>query len=131
VSQLSNRDEMTVSIILEGDDAGLEQLAINLRRELLLLDEVSVKPAHSGDVPERARALEALALGKLIVKFGPSALKLLSTTIRAWMERSRARSVELTIDGDTIKLNKASMKEQDQLLSLFVARHSSAADSSN
>jgi hypothetical protein len=123
---VQDSSEAILSIITDGDDADLERLEINLRRELYLLDEVTIEPVTSGEVPEGARALEAIAIGQLLVKFGPDALKLLSTTVRAWLQRSSARSVELTINGDSIKLGKASSDDQERLLALFISNHSSA-----
>jgi hypothetical protein len=43
--------------------------------------------------------------------------------IRAWLARTRARSVRLSIDGDTIEVTGLSSAEQQRLIDLWVSRH--------
>jgi hypothetical protein len=45
-------------------------------------------------------------------------------TVRDWLGRSAARHrVSLTIDGDTIELERASVDERRELIEAYVRRH--------
>lgn len=120
---MQNVQEMLISITTDGDKHELETLSIELSEELSLLPINSVEPVRAGEVPEGARGLEALALGKLLVEFVPEAAKAVVNTIRSWLQRTVARSIELTIDGDSITLTKATVQDQERLLNLFIEKH--------
>jgi hypothetical protein len=128
VQKVQDTRGMLISISTDGDDSELDELRIELSDELSLLPISEITAVSAGDAPENARAVEALAIGKLIVKFGPQAVNAVSTAIRAWLRRSTARSVELKIDNDSITLNKVSAEDQKRLLDLFIQRHFSAED---
>jgi hypothetical protein len=117
------RQEMFVSITADGSNDELDSLRIELSEELAELPISAVGPATTGDVPDNARALEAIAIGKLIVEFAPEAAKAVARTIHSWFQRSVARSVTLTIEGDSITLSRASTSEQERLLEVFIAKH--------
>jgi hypothetical protein len=44
--------------------------------------------------------------------------------IADWAARS-GRAVEITVDGDSLKLGRASREQQDRLVEAFLARHDS------
>lgn len=115
--------ELWVGVIGNGDAEDLDSLRGELNEELALLDVDAVERVGGGKPPPGARALEAAVVGQLLVKAGPGAVSEIVRTVRGWLRRSGARSVELSIDGDTIKLSRISEKEQDRLLEVFVARH--------
>jgi hypothetical protein len=46
--------------------------------------------------------------------------------VRAWLQRQSARSVKLTLDGDSLEITGPTSAEQDRLVELWVARHASA-----
>jgi hypothetical protein len=46
--------------------------------------------------------------------------------LRSWLGRQHARSIKLTLDGDSLELTKASTAEQDRLVELWVMRHGGA-----
>ncbi len=113
----------------EYEDEELSSLALRLREELLSLDVSSVsKPDGQGRVPDGAKGLELAAFGALLVNFiaSPETLKNVVSTIRDWLGRQKLRTVEITMDGDTLKLTKASSKDQERLVELWVARHAAA-----
>jgi len=112
----------------EHDAEELAQLTQRLRDELLELDVDAVEPATRGAAPDGAKGLELLAVGGLVVRFAMKA-NVLRTVVDAtvgWLGRQRARSVKLTLDGDTIELTGASSAEQERLIELWVARHADA-----
>jgi hypothetical protein len=118
--------EMLISISTDGDDHELDALRLELSEELSMLPVNAVDPARSGEAPPNTRGLDVIALGKLVVEFGPDVINAVANTIRSWLQRSVARSVELTINGDSITLNKASAQDQERLLNLFIERHLSS-----
>jgi hypothetical protein len=53
-------------------------------------------------------------------------LRTVADTIVGWLGRQQARSVKLTLDGDTLELTGVSSDEQERLIDLWVARHADA-----
>ena len=92
--------KVLVAIATDGDDNELEMLGIELAEELSLLPVSSVAPVRSDEVPAGARGSDAAAVGKLVVEVIPEFAKAVIDTVRSWLQRSVARSVEVTIDGD-------------------------------
>jgi hypothetical protein len=112
-----------------GYDAGeLAELTRRLRDELLELDVEAVEPARGDAAPAGAKGVELLAIGGLVVRFMTKATILRSVVDATvgWLGRQQARSVKLTLDGDTLELTGVSTDEQRQLIELWVARHADA-----
>ena len=107
------------------DPEELAELTQRLRGELLDLDVDAVEVPRGGAAPEGAKAAELLALGELIVSFAASApiLQSIVGVTSAWLGRQQARSVKLTLDGDTLELTGVSSEEQSRLTELWIARH--------
>ena len=124
-----DNDLLTLAVHVEGgpdsDAEELDELTQRLREELLLLDVRTVEPTRHGEAPPGTRAAQLVAIGGLLVTLSRSAdtLKLLVKLIQSWLHAQPARSVELQIAGDTIKLSSASSAEQARLIDLFVQRH--------
>jgi hypothetical protein len=111
----------------EGADAReLEEATRLLRRQLLQLDVAAVGPVVAGPAPDDTRAVELMVLGSMLVTLtkSPELLKALMGTIQAWLGARQGRSVELQIDGDALKVSGISSDQQQQLIALFVERHS-------
>lgn len=109
------------------DPEELEQLTTTLRRQLLDLDVESVERARIGEPPAGTRAVDVLSLGTLVVSVVRSSTVLqgLVGALQSWVLRSSSRSVKLELDGDTIELSGASAGQQQQLIDLWIVRHSS------
>jgi hypothetical protein len=107
------------------DDEELAELTGRLRGALLELDVDAVEPASGGAAPEGAKGVELLAIGGLVIRFAMSSAMLRSVVDVAsgWMSRQQARSVKLTLDGDTLEVTGTSSEEQQRLIDLWVARH--------
>jgi hypothetical protein len=63
----------------------------------------------------------------LVVAFSASGgvFTTLVGTLRDWLDRQSGRHrISVTIDGDTIELDRASAAQRQQLLDAFVRRHS-------
>jgi len=123
-------DDVQIKVVDEGaDDEQLEVLALLLRQELLMLDVRSVEPAGEGEAPEGSKGGLAAIAGALSVSMAPGlqALGAVIVVIRDWLRRSAgARTVKLSIEGDTIELTGASDDMQKQLVEAFVRRHAGA-----
>lgn len=101
------------------------ELTQGLRGELLELDVDTVELGTDGEAPEGSKGPELLAIGGLAIRFAlqSSVLKSVVDTTVAWLGRQRARSVKLTLDGDTLELTGVSSDEQSRLVDQWIARH--------
>jgi hypothetical protein len=120
-----------VRLHLAEDGADAERVDVLtglLRRELLQLDVDDVIALRAGPPPAGSRALDVAAVGGLMVMLGQSAtgLDALVTAIRGWLGRGGGvrRTVRIEIAGDVLELSEATAADQEQLISLFVSRHS-------
>ncbi len=107
------------------DSEELLELTQGLRGELLELDVDSVDPGPRGEAPEGAKGAEILAFGGLAIQFAlrSSVLRSVVDATVAWLGRQQARSVKLTLDGDTLEVTGVSSEEQSQLIEQWVTRH--------
>lgn len=122
------RSELQIEIgaCADDDDQELAELTQRLRNELLDLDVEDVTLARSADVAVGAKGIDATAVAGLIVHLGSGPAGMLgsvSACVRDWLQRQRARSVKLTLDGDTLEVTGVSSAEQDQLIEMWVGRH--------
>ena len=111
------------------DTEELAQLSGLLRAEFLDLDVDAVRQPVRGKAPEDAKGADLLAAGELMVGLvaSPEVLASIIDTVRSWLGRNRARSVKLTLDGDTLEVTGASSAEQQRLIDLWVTRHATNA----
>jgi hypothetical protein len=107
------------------DAEELAQIAERLRAELLDLDVDTVRQPVTGKAPEDAKGADLLAAGQLVVGLvaTPEVLASIIGAVRSWLGRNRARSVKLTLGGDTLEVSGVSSAEQEQLIDLWVSRH--------
>jgi hypothetical protein len=125
-------EQWQIAAVLDGgpehDVEELADLTQRLRDELLELDVDTVEPATGGAAPDGAKGLELLAVGGLIVRFAmkASVLRGVVDATVGWLGRQQARSVKLTLDGDTLELTGVSSDEQQRLIEHWVARHAAA-----
>jgi hypothetical protein len=120
--------ELSVDAGPGADQDELERLARNLRAELLELDVDAVEPAATGPAPEDARAVEALVVGALVVRFARDSetLSELVRTVRRWLGADQARSVRIELDGDVLELTGASDEERQRLVDVWIESHARA-----
>ncbi|MFC6022242.1 hypothetical protein ACFP2T_39560 [Plantactinospora solaniradicis] len=105
----------------DGEREELAGLARRLRAELLDLDVELVEPLTEDTAPEGAKGLSSLA-GVLGVRLGVAGLRVVVARVREWASRN-GRTVEVTIDGDTVKVTGATAQQQEQLVNVWLARH--------
>src|SRR5262245_58416547 len=111
------------------DAEELGQLAGRLRAELLDLDVDDVRHLVRGAAPADAKGADLLAVGGLVVGSvaSPEVLVSVLGAVRSWLGRNRARSVKLTLDGDSLEVSGVSSAEQERLVDLWVARHAAGS----
>jgi hypothetical protein len=123
-------DQRNLLLVLELEPAAesdeAERLGQQLRSELAQLDVEAVKPVPISDVPEGAKG-GAVDWGSLLVTL--SAAGGVFTSVIAltqdWLARhGAAQGIKLTIDNDTIVLDRATTEEREQLIGTWVQRHS-------
>jgi hypothetical protein len=103
-------------------------LAHRLRRELFDLDVESVTLATGGTAPEGAKGADAVTLGAIVVALSASGgvFTALIETVRDWLGRqSGQHRISVTVDGDTIELERASAGQQRKLIDAYIERHTS------
>ena len=85
-------------------------------------------PASGGEAPDSSKGVGLLAAGGLVVRFvlRQDLLQSIIDGIRSWLGRQHARSIKLTLDGDSLELTGVSSAEQDRLVELWVMRHAGA-----
>jgi hypothetical protein len=104
-----------------GDAEELAELTSQLYAELLDLDVQAVDPVSQSDVPEGAKGLPAVA-GWLAVHLGAATLRSVLAMIADWALRNN-RAVEISADGDVLKLSRATREEQGKIIDAWLAKH--------
>jgi hypothetical protein len=120
--------QLRIQVNEDGADAErLDVLTGYLRRDLVELDVDDVTALAAGPPPAGSRAIDAAAVGGLMVALGNSAdgLRAVVAAIRAWLGRGDGtrRTVRLELGGDALELSQASAADQERLIGLFISRH--------
>jgi hypothetical protein len=111
----------------ELDAEDVERLTRQLRAELSQLDLDSVSLVAAAPAPDGAKAVDPITMGAIVVALSASGGVFPSVieTVRDWLNRHAARHrISVTIDGDTIVLEKATAGQRQDLLDAYVRRHS-------
>lgn len=127
-------NEVRVHLSEDGADAQrLASLAGFLRQELLQLDVENVSTLRTGHAPPGAKAVDAAAVGGLLVNLGShvESIGAVVAAVRSWLKRTQGvhRTVRLEVGGEFLELSEVSAAEQERLIDLFVRRHSGPAGS--
>jgi hypothetical protein len=105
----------------DADDAALDQLARQLRGQLLDLDVDAVDALPSEEAPDDSKALDLVVIGGLLVKFGPGVAAAVVNAVRAWVNRDGHRSVTMKIGDHEITLQAATAEQQEKLVEAWLA----------
>lgn len=115
-------------LVPDADSEEAERFGRQLRAELAQLDVEAVSPMTSADVAQGAKGA-GVDWGSLLVTLSAAGGVITSViaVVQDWLARhSAAQSVKMTIDDDTIELGRASAQEREELISVWVRRHSGA-----
>lgn len=109
----------------EVDPESAERSARQLRGELAELD-VDIEAAPAGIAPEAAKGIDLGSVSAMVVALGSSgALVGVIGLLRDWLRRhSGVHRISVTINGDTIELDRATPDEKQRLVDVYVERHS-------
>jgi len=115
--------------VLPGRDSDAEELADlgdRLREELLEYDVSSVERLPAEEAPPGAKGIGEVA-GWLVAQLGTlDGLRAVISGVRAWTARTH-RTVEITMDGDTLKIGAATAQQQQDIVDAWLARHGTGA----
>ena len=118
-----------VLVVESGPDVDSDEVdrsVRQLRAELKDLDVESVTPATWENVPLDAKGVDPVSLGALLITLTATGgvFTVLIETARDWLARhAAARRISVTIDGDTIVLEKGSAQERSALIDAYMRRH--------
>jgi hypothetical protein len=105
-----------------GDDQEeMTRLLILLHNELLE-EEVQAIQLIAEDVSDDGAKGISTVANALALRLGFAGLKAVLAKIGDWASRN-GRSVEVTINGDTVKVTGISREQQDKLINVWLARH--------
>lgn len=110
----------------ELDPEQAERATRVLRADIAGLDIESIGSGPAAPAPEGAKGSDAVTIGAIIVALSASGgvFPTLVDTVRDWLGRSSARHrVSVTIDGDTIELERATDAERQALIHAYIRRH--------
>lgn len=118
-------DVLILHVLSDPDEDAeqLDDLTAMLREELLELDVAAVEPVMQDQAPEDTKGVVAAVGGWLAVHFGPAALKAVVNAVVAWAGRN-GKTVELTLNGNTLKVTGTSADVQSRIVDEFFARQS-------
>jgi hypothetical protein len=113
--------------VADSDERELADLAEGLHAELLDVDAATVAPLTTEAVPAGAKGIDGTLAGWLLVQFGtPDGLRATLAAVRGWTSRT-GRTVEVSLDGDTLKVTAATAQQQEKIIDTWLARHASGA----
>lgn len=122
-------DERELLIVLElepdADAEEIEQLGRQLRNRLRELDVGEVQPAPASETPDGAKGA-AVDWGSLLLTLSAAGGVFTSviTLARDWLKgRATAKRLKITVENDTIELERATTVEREQLINAWVKRH--------
>ncbi|WP_328400439.1 effector-associated constant component EACC1 [Nocardia sp. NBC_00403] len=117
---------IVMALAADSDTDQVDRLARQLRAELSELDVDSVALVRDGLVPYAAKSADPVTIGALVVALSASGgvFTALIETLRDWLNRQAAtRKISVTIDGDTIELERATADQRGALIEAFLVRH--------
>jgi hypothetical protein len=97
-----------------------------LRAEIRDFDVESVATVASDNVVPGAKGVDPSSLGALLITLGATGgvFTVLIEAVRDWLARQAvARRISVTINGDTIVLEKGSVQERSALIDAYIRRH--------
>ncbi|MFI1419989.1 hypothetical protein ACH4VX_18740 [Streptomyces sp. NPDC020731] len=112
----------------DSDQEELDELTLRLRERLLELGVDDVEPIRSGEVPEGAKPVDAIAVGALAVTLAPIALRSVLDLVRTWIENRPVRTVGVTLGEDSLELEAVSSADQRRIIDAFLAAHGPEAE---
>ena len=124
--------QLEVLLVLEpeagADPEEADRLGRQLRSALRDLDVDDVAAVPGGQAPAGAKG-EAVSVAQWLLTMSATGgvFATVLATIKDWLgRRSGAHRITVTIDGDTLELDRATEAERAELIDSFVRRHQQA-----
>ena len=112
------------------DTDEVERLGRQLRSELRELDVDDVRTVDGASPPPPgSKGVDAASLTELLVTLsaGGGVFATVIATVKDWLgRRASGHKVSITVDGDTLELDRVTDAERAQLIDTFVRRHQPA-----
>lgn len=128
--EASLNSEVSVLLVLEPDPEldveGRDLLTRRLRVHIAELDVESVGLTPGGPAPDGAKSADPVTVGAIVVALSASGgvFTALIGTLRDWLDRQTGRHrISVTIDGDSIELERPSAEHERDLVAAFLRRH--------
>lgn len=118
--------ELRLVAVADADEDAVEAAvwAARLTAELEDLDHASLVEVTE-QAPDGAKG-DGATVGALLARLTHlDALKALVEAARSWATRT-GRTVEVSVDGDVLKLTGASREQQDRIVEAWIVRHAPA-----
>lgn len=117
---------MVVESELDVDPDAVDRSVRQLRAEIKDLDVESVTPVTWEIAPLGAKGVDPVSAGALLITLSASGgvFRVLIEIVRDWLARHvTARQISVTINGDTIVLERGSEQERSALIEAYIRRH--------
>jgi hypothetical protein len=113
---------LTVLPESDGETGDAVLRAFDLVEELAELDGIHISAESRVEAPGAKGAGD---LAGVLAEVAGAGLRALVDFLRHWAARTR-RTIEMSIGGDTIKVTGARRDQEDRLIEVWLARHSSS-----
>ena len=110
----------------DADPDEVDRLVRQLRADLKNLDIESVTSLGTGKTPPGAKGVDPVTVSALLVTLSASGgvFTALIESVRDWLARhAAAERISVTIDGDTLVLEKSSGQERSALIDAYMRHH--------
>jgi hypothetical protein len=121
-------DHLWLTLVVDHDgrhpDAAADDVPF-LAEDLGLLDGVRVEPAPAKDPPQGARAVDATAIGSLLVGVAGGGVLMRDVVhlVADWLARRQSGTIKIKLADDELELTYASSAAQRRALEAFLDRH--------
>jgi hypothetical protein len=119
--------QLRVSVCV-GPDATADDTAIaSLRTDLIEVDGLkqieTITQSSNYAGPEATKSPTSLGVVGLTLTIAPLALKQVAAITRMWLDRQKARTITMEVNGEKLEISASSSSEQRAALDLFLERH--------
>ncbi|MET7270535.1 hypothetical protein ABZS59_04895 [Streptomyces flaveolus] len=120
-------ERLAVAVSIEPTEGADETVIARLRNDFLEVRglkriEITASPSHYTG-PGNPKSPASWGVMGIALTAAPVALKQITNILRLWLDRQKARTVTIEIDGEKLELSASSSADQKEALALFLERH--------
>ncbi|MFE0489430.1 hypothetical protein [Streptomyces griseoaurantiacus] len=127
-----NPSQLRVTITVDPGTIADGRAIENLRADFLEVDGLkkveAVTRTSNYTGAENPKSSTSLGVMGLTLTIAPFALKQVAAITSMWLDRQKARTIKIEVDGEFLELSATSNEEQVAALELFLARHTPQQD---